>query len=105
MVLSNRFATKTPRTLLQRTLLYVVGFGAGALAIALLMSFVVVRLMDGVLPTHAASKAGSDTAAGRPVRIIGGPAKAASKKGASRKRPSRANEASGAKERGAKGRL
>lgn len=110
MVLSNRFATKAPRTLLQRTLIYVVGFGTGALVIALAMSFAVVSLAEGFLPGDKAPKASGEVAAGQPLRIIGAPSKTDTKrrtslKPPSLKRPSRGNEARGAKKGEANGRL
>ncbi len=105
MVLSNRLGNKAPRSLVQRTLIYVLGFSAGALVIALGLSFVFVSLAEGILPGGSSSKAGSAASAGQPVRIIGAPPKKASSKGTSRKRPARGNEASDAKKGGAEGRL
>jgi hypothetical protein len=50
MVLSDRFAGKTPRSLLKRTLLYVLAFGLGSLLIASILGFAMVSIAEGVLP-------------------------------------------------------
>jgi hypothetical protein len=50
MVLSDRFAGKSPPSLLKRTLLYVLAFGLGSLLIAGVLSFAMVSIAEGVLP-------------------------------------------------------
>ena len=50
MVLSDRFAGKTPPTLLKRTVLYVLAFGLGSLLIVTVLGFAMVSIAEGVLP-------------------------------------------------------
>lgn len=81
MVLSDRFAGNTPSpSILRRTVLYVLGFGLGSLAVAGLLSLIFVSVADSVLAGGSASP--SDGA----VEVIDG--EDATSKGP----PTRANE-------------
>jgi len=73
MVLSDRFASKTPASLLKRTVLYVCGFGLGALLIVGGLSFALVSIAEGLLPKPPSHAAGAKKTKGKgPVKIIGG---------------------------------
>jgi len=50
MVLSDRYAGKPPASLFKRTLIYVLSFGLGALAVVAVLSFTMVSIAEGLLP-------------------------------------------------------
>ncbi len=86
MVLSDRFGGMPRRSLLGQTLLYVLGFGFGALLVVGVLSFTMVSIAEGLLPDDKpAAAAGEADDAAEPS-----PAGRAAKK----PKPKRANEAS-----------
>lgn len=102
MVLSDKFAAKPRAGLLKRTLLYVLGFGLGSLAIASVLSFTLMSIAGSVIPSKDAVPADSG-APGTAPKIIGSPEEGVEKsktklapRPASKARRPRANEASGA---------
>lgn len=68
MVLSDRFSGEQSPSLVRRTVLYVLGFGLGALAFAAAVSFVFVSIAEGVLPDAPSEPS---TEAGTEVNVIG----------------------------------
>jgi hypothetical protein len=101
MVLSDRFSADPNPSLFKRTALYVLGFGLGALAIAVVVSFTLVSIAEGVLPDSGADReAEAGTEAGTEVNVIGDAPPAPPKAGvppfldgASKGRRGRGNEA------------
>lgn len=93
MVLSDRYGGKPPPSLFKRTLVYVLGFGLGALAVVAVLSFTVVSIAEGLLPaakdrTSAARKSDSK----RPTSKTTKSPKADRKPGSKTRQP-RGNEA------------
>jgi hypothetical protein len=50
LVLSDRLGSPAPRSLLKKTLIYVLAFGLGALALSALLGFALTSLAEGMLP-------------------------------------------------------
>jgi len=101
MVLSDKYAGKPKPNLFKRTLIYVLSFGLGALVIVAILSFTMVAIADGLLPSaNATAKpktprpttSAADAAA--PPRSPAARIPAPVKKPASKARQRRANEAS-----------
>lgn len=95
MVLNENFGSKPRGGIIKRTLLYVLGFGLGSLLIAGVLSFTMMSIADGVMPSGSAKKPAGTAA----PKIIGAPKDGATKgkgkvapKPASKARPGRANE-------------
>ncbi len=98
MVLNEKLGAKPRRGLLTRTVFYILGFGAGSLAVAGCLSFAMMSIADGVIPAKHAKATGTSS-----PNIIGTPSdrdkksKAAlAPKPASKARRGRGNEGSGA---------
>jgi hypothetical protein len=70
MVLSDKYAGKPEASIVKKTLLYVLGFGFGALALVGLLSLIMVSIAEGILPS-AEEKPATSRKAGAGPEIIG----------------------------------
>jgi hypothetical protein len=57
MVLNEGSSSKPQRGIVKRTLIYVLGFGLGSLGIASCLSFAMMSVADGVMPSDTAKPA------------------------------------------------
>ena len=87
MVLNEKLSAKPRGGLVKRTLLYVLGFGLGSMAIAGCMSFAMMAITDGVMPSKEAKPASTVA-----PKIIGTPTDDA-KKGTTKLSPKPASKA------------
>ncbi len=93
MVLSDRYGGKPPLSLFKRTLVYVLSFGLGALAIVAVLSFTMVSIAEGLLPAAKDRTSAARNKDGkRPTSKATKKAKTDRKPG-SKTRESRGNEA------------
>ncbi len=107
MVLSDKFGTPPRGGLVKRTVLYVLGFGLGSLAVAGVLSLILTTIADSVMTPKSTAAAGSALPPGVVPNIIGAPSPEGDKaksnlgpKPASKARRPRANEATGAADDG-----
>lgn len=68
MVLSDKFGTTSEPSLVRRTLVFVLGFGLGSLALVSLLSLIMVSIAEGVLPEAKEQRGGSKAPIGAPSR-------------------------------------
>jgi hypothetical protein len=60
MVLSDRFGGKPRPSIMKQTLLYVLGFGLGSLALVGVLSLTMVAIAEGIMPSDTPAKSTSD---------------------------------------------